>query len=541
MSSITLTNAAGGESVQETVEIVIPSVYIVVPPANLVINPITTTTIDVCRQLADKSINLRPSYNRSYKWSMKKFRSYITHVWGHGAMLQSLTLYQLPADNDYECECIDGQHRMAALKHFYESSPIDELHSTDNMVYIISRGVRGTESVEVALFYAKNEHTEKWREQNVGRFAAVQYLSDMPRLQRAFNRIAVQLQTITSPLSISERKRIFIDLQQGVKVTGDDLVRNLAIPLVEKIDAEVRTLYKETVIPQLMTKPSQYATHWLIRLYHLSCNQNDTAAKDANMLFKDMSDKRLNECLMAESLDAKEFVYDAAGFERFKRDVTRLSNFCKECAKLPTQPKLPPITMHAVYTYFSQMDDEEYANKLPMIVSWMECGQSDYIDNVRSRIHKVLPEIKRSINKIWERTAKDETFEQKKEIYCVSVEILRAYTECRVMEQVQPKQKKARTKLTKNIKNEVWKRYYGAANNIVQCHVCGIKELDRNDTSCYHHAHIVPHSQGGNETVDNLIPICSSCNGAMHEENLRDFQKKHYNDVYAKWLQKQTK
>jgi hypothetical protein len=537
MSSIALTNAAGGESVQETVEIVIPSVHIAVPPANLVINPITTTTIDVCRQLADKSINLRPSYNRSYKWSMKKFRSYITHVWGHGAMLQSLTLYQLPADNEYECECIDGQHRMAALKHFYESSPIDELHSTDNMVYIISRGLRGTESVEVALFYAKTVHTEKWREQNDGRFASVQYLSDMPRLQRAFNRIAVQLQTITSPLSISERKRIFIDLQQGVKVTGDDLVRNLAIPLVEKIDAEVRTLYKETVIPQLMTKPSQYATHWLIRLYHLSCNQNDTAENHANLIFKDMDDKSLNQCLMAEkTLDAKEFVYDPVGYERFKRDVTRLSNFCKECAKLPTQPKLPPITMHAVYTYFSQMDDEKYANKLPMIVSWMERGQSDYIDNVQSRIRKELPEIKRNINKIWERTTKDETFEQKKVIYCTSVEILRGYAECRVMQPVLPKQKKARKLPAKNIRNKVWNDYYGAANNIAKCYVCDIKELDRNDTSCYDYAHIVPHSRGGKATVDNLIPTCKSCNSEMGQQNLKYFQEKHYPDVHARYV-----
>ena len=535
MSTIALTNAAGAESVQETVEIVAPQVTIVLSPANLVINPITTTTLALCTQLVDKSINLRPSYNRSYKWSMKKFRSYITHVWAHGAMLQSLTLYQLPDEDKYDSECIDGQHRMAALKHFYESSPIDEVHSADNMVYIIAPGLRGTESVEVAVFYTKNDYTKKWAEQHAGRFAAVQYLCEMPRHLRAFNRIAVQLQTITSPLSVSERKRVFLDLQQGVKVTGDDLVRNLAIPLVEKIDAEVRTLYKETVIPQLMTKPSQYATHWLIRLYHLSCKQNDTAAKDANMLFKDMSDKVLNDCLMSESLDAAEFVYDSIGYERFKRDVIRLSNFCKECAKLPSQPKLPPITMHAVYTYFSQMEDAEYDNKLPIIVSWMECGQSDFVSAIQSSMHQKLPGM-RNINKIWERTTKDETFEQKKVIYCTSVEILRGYAECRVMQPVLPKQKKARKLPAKNIRNKVWNDYYGAANNIAQCYVCDIKPLDRNDRSTYDYAHIVPHSQGGKATVTNLIPTCKSCNSEMGEQNLKCFQEKHYPDEYARYL-----
>lgn len=534
MSTIALTNAAGGERVQETVEIMTPLVTIV-PTAKLAVSPMNTTVDYVFTTLINNRINLRPSYQRNYKWQMKKFRSYITHVWENGAMLQSLTLYKLSDDEKYDSECLDGQHRMAALKHFYESSPIGEVHSTDNMVYIIAKGLRGTETVQVALFYAKNEHTEKWAKQHSGLFAAVQYLSNMPRNQRIFRDISVQLQTITSPLSISERKRIFDDLQKGVKVTGDDRFRNLAIPLVEKIDAEVRTLYKETVIPQLMTKPSQYATHWLIRLYHLSCKQNDTAAKDANMLFKDMSDKVLNDCLMADSLDAKEFVYNDVGYQRFKRDLIRLSNFCKECAKLPNKPKLPPITMHAVYTYFSQMDDDEYANKLPIIVSHMECGQSDFVSAIQSSIHKKLPGM-RSINKIWERTAKDETFEQKKEIYCASVEILRGYTECRVMQPVLPKQKKPRTKPTKNIKNQVWNRYYGAANNIAKCYVCDIKELDRNDTSCYDYAHIVPHSQGGKATVDNLIPTCRSCNSEMDEQNLKFFQEKHYPDVYAKYV-----
>jgi 5-methylcytosine-specific restriction endonuclease McrA len=285
-----------------------------------------------------------------------------------------------------------------------------------------------------------------------------------------------------------------------------------------------------------MTKPSQYATHWLIRLYHLSCKQNDTAANYATLLFKDMSDKSLTESLMSESRDAAEFVYDPVGYERFKRDVSRLSNFCKECAKLPSQPKLPPITMHAVYTYFSQMEDAEYENKLPIIVSWMECGQSDFVAAIQSNVHRQLPDLKPTINKIWEKTANDATFEEKKKIYSVSFNVICSYTECRVMQPVLPKQKKARKNLTKNIRNEVWNRYYEAANNKAKCYVCDIKTLDRTDTSCYDYAHIGPHSQGGKATVDNLIPTCKSCNSEMGEQNLKSFQAKHYPDVFARYV-----
>jgi len=530
MSTIALTNAAGGERVQEIVEIVTPQVNIVVPTSKLEVTPITTTVDYLCRQLADKSINLRPSYNRSYKWSMKKFRSYITHVWKHAAMLQSLTLYQLQEEDEYEYECIDGQHRLAALKHFYEVSPISELHSSDNMVYIDATGTVGTEEVQVALFYKETQATRDWKERT-GRY--VQYLNTVPGLMKAFNRIAVQLQTITSPLSISDKKRIFTDLQQGVRVTGDDLFRNLPIRLVEEIDAEVRPDYKETVLPRLTTKPSQYAIHWLIRFYHLSCKRDVTAASQATLMFKDMPDAMISDCLKSGSPDQSEFAYDIAGYEQFKRDMARLSTFCKECSNLPSQPKLPPITMHAVYAHFSKMDDAEYEANLPIVVSWMDRGQSDFLSVVQSRVSIELPEVG-LINKVWEKTANDVAFDDKKRIYCISVEVLNEYTECRVMRPVQPKQKSLRKNLTKNIKKRVWDKYYGCDKNIVSCYVCDIKQLDRNDTRSYDYAHIIPHADGGAVAVDNLVPICLSCNSEMKTQNLHEFQKKHYQEVYAK-------
>ena len=107
MSTIALTNAAGGERVQETVEIMTPQVTIV-PTAKLAVSPMNTTVDYVFTTLINNRINLRPSYQRNYKWQMKKFRSYITHVWANGAMLQSITLDNLSDDDKYDSECLDG-------------------------------------------------------------------------------------------------------------------------------------------------------------------------------------------------------------------------------------------------------------------------------------------------------------------------------------------------------------------------------------------------------------------------------------------------
>ena len=526
------TNATAAHA---TVDVVIT----VGPTTKLEVTPITTTVDCVCAKLTKNRINLRPSYNRSYKWTMKKFRSYITHVWTNRAMLQSLTLYKLSgddtyeSDDPYESECLDGQHRLAALKHFYESSPINECRSSDNMVYINASGKVGTGGeVPVALFYKETHETIAWQKRT-GCYA--QYLTKMPSHLCAFESIAVQLQTITSPLTISEKKRIFTDLQQGVKVTGDDLFRNLAIPLVEEIDAEVRPIYKETIIPRLATKPAQFAIHWLIRFYHLSCKHTENAENQANMIFKHMPDKALTECLKSGDPGQSEFAYDAVGYEKFKRDMQRLTTFCNECANLPSQPKLPPIVLHAVYTHFSMMDDAEYETNLPIIISWMDRGLSDLISEVQYRVNAELPNVG-SINKVWEKTSNDLAFEQKKMVYCISRDILSKYT---VKREVQPypllpKQKNIRKNLTKNIKKKVWDDCYGADTNIALCYVCDIKAIDRNDTSSFHNAHIIPHKDGGQATVDNIISICVSCNAEMKTQNLHAFQKTHYPNVYAK-------
>lgn len=521
MSSIALTNAAGGERVQETLEIVTPIENYVVPNGRHTIDAKPTTIRELCKDLAKESINLRPGYNRFYKWSIKKFRSYIKHIWTYGSMLQSLTLYKLSTDElnellqenkKYKRECVDGQHRLAALKHFCESTPINDLSSKDNMVYIDVKDLSGN---DVALFYRKNNYTVAWSKETR---RPVQYMyvnpdADTPDIENQqtndcnrFNNIVVQLQTITSSLMLSEKKRIFIDLQQGVKVTGDDLYRNLEAPVVVKL-ADTRKSYIENIIPHVTTKHLQFITHAQIRYHELSRLNLANAEEEADAIFATLRDRDIKPAL--DNFIKNDYIgcdqildCDDESFGKYKIDLDRLIKFCES---LPVKTKLPPILMIAVYKHFSKMDDATYNSKLPIIVSWMEQTNNeddevDFIADVQDKIKETNLKYHDycKIDKVWEKpTDSDDDEKMKREIYIKASNTLSEYNTERVIAQ--------------KVKRDVTpaQKIDAAAKQKWKCNIC--KDLL---TENYQTDHVKPLCKSGSNDDANLQALCPNCHAA---------------------------
>ena len=74
-----------------------------------------------------------------------------------------------------------------------------------------------------------------------------------------------------------------------------------------------------------------------------------------------------------------------------------------------------------------------------------------------------------------------------------------------------------------SVRNSLWNEYFG--NNFKgSCDVCG-KEITR-DT--FEAGHIVSAANGGDDNIENLRPLCRSCNRSMGAENLNKFKKKYY-------------
>jgi hypothetical protein len=83
--------------------------------------------------------------------------------------------------------------------------------------------------------------------------------------------------------------------------------------------------------------------------------------------------------------------------------------------------------------------------------------------------------------------------------------------------------KRKKYKLSKTIRQLVWKQYVGMQIGETLCVCCKSNTINCFDFQC---GHIVARANGGNDTVDNMRPICLTCNGSMGTMNMRDFAER---------------
>jgi hypothetical protein len=75
-----------------------------------------------------------------------------------------------------------------------------------------------------------------------------------------------------------------------------------------------------------------------------------------------------------------------------------------------------------------------------------------------------------------------------------------------------------------SLKALVWNKYIGEEKGIGYCQCCRkniIKQIS------FHCGHIISERNGGSTTLNNLIPLCQTCNLSMGRQNMNDFVKKY--------------
>ena len=73
------------------------------------------------------------------------------------------------------------------------------------------------------------------------------------------------------------------------------------------------------------------------------------------------------------------------------------------------------------------------------------------------------------------------------------------------------------------VKNATWNTYIGEENGLGYCFICdGV--ISRGTFAC---GHVIAEVNGGETTVDNLRPVCPSCNSSQGTRNMEDFKKEY--------------
>jgi len=82
---------------------------------------------------------------------------------------------------------------------------------------------------------------------------------------------------------------------------------------------------------------------------------------------------------------------------------------------------------------------------------------------------------------------------------------------------------KTRKKLPSSVRNSLWKNNFGNYKE-GKCYVCKTYIDDAN----FHAGHIQSVFSGGTDNLDNLVPVCQSCNLSMGIQNLEEFKTKYF-------------
>jgi len=91
---------------------------------------------------------------------------------------------------------------------------------------------------------------------------------------------------------------------------------------------------------------------------------------------------------------------------------------------------------------------------------------------------------------------------------------------------IEPESKKSapRKTIPKKTREAVWTKQFGSTLE-GNCYCCKEKITA---LGTWHAGHVIPQSNGGPDTVENLRAVCLACNQAMATENMEDFKKRCY-------------
>ena len=78
---------------------------------------------------------------------------------------------------------------------------------------------------------------------------------------------------------------------------------------------------------------------------------------------------------------------------------------------------------------------------------------------------------------------------------------------------------RTRPKLKKMVRIKVWNSWIGTDKRYGVCQICLDEPIS---ITCFHVGHIQSWNRGGLSRLDNLLPVCQSCNDSMGTANVID-------------------
>jgi hypothetical protein len=409
---------------------------------------------------------------------------------------QPLWFYKYQEDDEKEdpnhrFENIDGQHRMFVITHFRSGTPINEKGA---MIYWDIR----YENEQYCIFYEENVHTRNWAANNPTK--VVKYMDETDRYQ--FDNYNIVVNAIHCKLTFEQRCEIFTSLQRGTPVRNSDLYKNfLHIPLIKKLmDNNFEKKYNNSIKPHLTVTHDKYWLQKIIRFYLVSTAETEEKQSE----YFNWTDTQIKTMITAEKTTYFFEITDEQ-FSHFKDVMETLENIL---VKMHSRTEFTPIQLSALFHVIQSIDKND-TTLIDNIVK--------YCDRWAGKVYD------RSELTLWEQQItnkdyKDEVIRKRQDYFERCIDELNGFLETGFME---PPKEIGRRKVTLKIRKQVWSNWSGG-NDAATCWTCS-KSLKRISWEC---GHIVAHSEGGSDELDNLIVQCKQCNRNQGAENAYDYKRR---------------
>ena len=162
------------------------------------------------------------------------------------------------------------------------------------------------------------------------------------------------------------------------------------------------------------------------------------------------------------------------------------------------------------------LDNTQQRTNSPIYIN-----ESGFYALVLNSDHKQAKQIKKWVTKTVLPTIR------KTGIYNHTEEIKKYTTEIKQLQDEIKKIKKPKVKketIPKAVRIKVWSAYIGADEAKGKCFCCRDKVIDQQDFQC---GHIQSEHNGGKVNIQNLRPICGTCNQSMGTKNMFEFMEQY--------------
>ena len=436
------------------------------------------------------TINLRPRYQRQIRWKPEAMNSFIDSVF-KGRYIMPVLMYALhpedltgryTIDTNYESEVLDGQHRLWTLNAF-RTARLQKLPNVKKEFIVYWDYVDETAEFpeHQCVFYEQTNDVENWCKEN-GK--TPQYLSKEEK--RIFDKTVIKVATITSRLTIDERRQEFISLQNGVPVRNSDLLKNMTkSKLIALGDLENYEEMMDTFYAHCSKKSDLYRINWVVRCF---------------LLFEKHRLGELNEQTLSQV---------------FLTDDTEIGKMVKNNLPIlnPSDEVLNDFddVFKDFISFLQRMDDEQVLNPTQIFALFHHlCEEGRDLVILKSHMESFCKEgQKRPFKSLWKSAGVKAT--QRRDYFNECVFKLEAITDF-----AQPIDERP---ITDELRVLVWEK---CADK--KCECCQKKITKKS----FQAGHIIARANHGPTEIDNLVAICGDCNKRMATRDLYEFKQ----DVY---------